>query len=72
MALLSEDVAPAADRQRFLEACLRVVQGGLAVDDVRQLLGAVDELSELCRRNARSRSAAQRALLPTELHYIVH
>ena len=43
----------------------------MGVNDERVLQQAQDELSELLRRNRRSCAAAQRALLPPELHYIV-
>lgn len=35
------------------------------------MLEAVEELSEVCRRNKRARDAAQLALLPQELHWVV-
>lgn len=49
----------------------QVVAGGLSQRDERVLQQAVDELSELCRRNRRSAQLAQRALLPPELHYTI-
>lgn len=51
--------------------CSQVVAGGLSQRDERVLQQAVDELSELCRRNRRSMQLAQRALLPPELHYTI-
>jgi len=51
--------------------CLQVVAGGLSQRDERVLQQAVDELSELCRRNRRAAQLAQRALLPPELHYTI-
>lgn len=71
LAALPEDSATAADRQRFMAACQMVVAEGIAVNDEKVLQGAVDELSELCRRNRRAQQAAQRALLPPELHGII-
>lgn len=54
-----------------LDVLQQVVAEGMGVNDERVLQQAQDELSELLRRNRRSCAAAQRALLPPELHYIV-
>ncbi len=35
------------------------------------MLEAVEELSEVCRRNKRARDAAQLSLLPPDLHWVV-
>ncbi|KAL4452442.1 hypothetical protein ABPG75_008104 [Micractinium tetrahymenae] len=71
LAAIPDDAASSADKQRFMGAAQRVVADGLAVNDERLLQQAVDEYSELSRRNRRALVAAQRALLPAELHYIV-
>eukprot|EP00887_Chlorella_sp_A99_P006855 scaffold2.g6855.t1 len=71
LGVIPEEAAAAADKQRFMAACQRVVQEGPGVNDFKPLLAAVDELSELCRRNRRAQAAAQRALLPPELHNLV-
>ena len=71
LAPVPDEAATAADKQRFMAACQEVVAGGLAVNDERGVQQAVDELSELCRRNRRSAQLAQRALLPPELHYTI-
>lgn len=70
MAVPDETAAP-EDRQRFMSACQTVVADGIAVNDQKMLLDAVMELSELCRRSRRAQQAAQRALLPQQLHYTV-
>lgn len=41
-------------------------------NDQRTLDVAVEELSEVCRRNKRAREAAQAALLPPELHWVIN
>lgn len=71
LAAIPEETATSADKQRFMGAAQRVVADGMAVNDERVLQQAVEELSELSRRNRRSAQLAQRALLPPELHYIV-
>ena len=71
LAAVPDDSATASDKQRFMGACQRVVADGMAVNNERMLQQAVDELSELCRRNRRAAQLAQRALLPPELHYVV-
>lgn len=71
LAPIPEDAATGADKQRFMGACQQVVAGGLGQRDERLLGQAVDELSELCRRNRRSAQLAQRALLPPELHWTI-
>lgn len=71
LAAIPDDAASSADKQRFMGAAQRVVADGMAVNDERPLQQAVDEYSELSRRNRRAVVAAQRALLPAELHYIV-
>ena len=68
---LPEEVATAADRQRLLGVATSVAGEGLGVDNERALYEALGEFSELCRRNRRVQGAAQRALLPPELHGIV-
>lgn len=68
---LGEDVLPGADRQRFLGVCQGAVANEIAEDDERMLMDAMGELSEVCRRNHRVMAAAQRGLLPPELHYLV-
>lgn len=71
LAPIPEEAATSADKQRFMGACQQVVAGGLGQRDERLLGQAVDELSELCRRNRRSAQLAQRALLPPELHWTI-
>ncbi|PSC72289.1 transportin-3 isoform X1 [Micractinium conductrix] len=71
LAALPEEAATSADKQRYMNAAQQVVAEGMGVNDERVLQQAQDELSELLRRNRRSCAAAQRALLPPELHYIV-
>ena len=71
LAVVPDEAATSADKQRFMEAAQRLVAEGLAGGDERQLLGAAEELSELCRRNRRAQQATQRALLPPELHGII-
>ncbi|KAI7846036.1 hypothetical protein COHA_000403 [Chlorella ohadii] len=71
LAGIPDEAATSADKQRFMTACQQVVAGGLSQRDERVLQQAVDELSELCRRNRRAAQLAQRALLPPELHYTI-
>jgi transportin-3 len=71
LAGIPDEAATSSDKQRFMTACQQVVAGGLSQRDERVLQQAVDELSELCRRNRRSAQLAQRALLPPELHYTI-
>jgi transportin-3 len=71
LAAIPEDAATSADKQRFMSACQAAANGDVEANSERGLLQAVDELSELCRRNRRAAQLAQRALLPPELHYVV-
>jgi transportin-3 len=71
LAAVPDGTATSTDKQRFMEACQQVVADGMAANNERVLQQAVEELSELCRRNRRAAQLAQRALLPAELHYVV-
>jgi transportin-3 len=68
------EAATVEEKRRFLASCQDVAMqgGGASFDDLGgRLLEAVDEFSDVCRRNRRSSQAAQRAFLPPELHYII-
>lgn len=68
------EAATVEEKRRFLAPCQDVAMqgGGASFDDLGgSLLEAVDEFSDVCRRNRRSSQAAQRAFLPPELHYII-
>lgn len=71
LAVVPDEAAGPVDRQRFFEVCQAVVAEGIAVNDERELLNALGDFSECCRRNRRAEAAAQRALLPQELQYMV-
>jgi transportin-3 len=71
LAAIPDGVLPPSDRQRFIQVCQAVVSDGIAVDDEAELMHALGDLSDCCRRNRKTEAAAQRALLPQELQYIV-
>lgn len=71
LAAIPEEAATSDDKQRFMSAFQAAANGGEGANSERGLVQAVDELSELCRRNRRAAQLAQRALLPPELHYVV-
>ena len=71
LAVVPDEAAGPSDRQRFMAICQAIVAEGIAINDERELLNALSDFSECCRRNRRAEAAAQRALLPQELQYIV-
>lgn len=58
-----------SDQQMFLGVCAVLANAAGSGGDGEQaeFEGALYRLADLCRRNARARVAAQRALLPAEL-----
>lgn len=70
-ALLPQESALPADTQSFLSVCQTVVREGMAVDNEREFMSALGELSDCCRRNKKAQTAAMKALLPAELQYLV-
>jgi len=56
-------------RQRFLQTCQSVVADEIQEDDEQQLLDAVFELSEICRRHHKIQQTVMQSLLPKEYQY---
>lgn len=71
MSNVPEESVTSSDKQRLLTACHEVAVEGLGNADEAPLLAAIDEFSEVCRRNRRSAQAAQSVILPQELHYLI-
>ncbi|KAL4538826.1 hypothetical protein Ndes2526B_g02895 [Nannochloris sp. 'desiccata'] len=71
VAAIPDGVLAPSDRQRFIQVCQTIVSDGIAVDDEQELMHALADLSDCCRRNRKTEAVAQRALLPQELQYIV-
>jgi transportin-3 len=71
ISLLPPESALPADTRRFLSVCETVVREGMAIDNEREFMSALGELSDCCRRNRRAQTFALKALLPAELQYLV-
>ncbi|KAI3438282.1 hypothetical protein D9Q98_000717 [Chlorella vulgaris] len=67
LAAVPDGTALSTDKQRFMEACQQVVADGMAANNERVLQQAVEELSELCRRNRRAAQLAQHTSVDNEL-----
>jgi transportin-3 len=73
VAAVPSNALEAPDQQMFLGVCAILANAAGSGGDGEQaeFERALYRFADLCRRNARARVAAQRALLPAELHHVV-
>ncbi|GAX77385.1 hypothetical protein CEUSTIGMA_g4831.t1 [Chlamydomonas eustigma] len=68
LTMLPDSAVAPSDKQALMGAVSNIVSNGLMGRDLSVLDAALEEFGELCRRTHRVMHAAQRALLPPELH----